>query len=145
MKIFVQTKNRGHFWTLFWSKIWPSLLENEVFGHFLPNRSSDLSKTLSDTGDNCFESSNDSVVSGEILVLAIFGSKIHCLWWHMVLGRFWPFSSKPLMFFCWFLLFKLSFIVYCIVLYCIVHGFVNSHRKWDGVHPLHSPQFDSTD
>ena len=57
-----------------------------------------LSKTWPETGDNCFESSNGSVVSGKILVLAvlaIFGSKIHCLWWHyMVLGCFWPFSSK---------------------------------------------------
>ena len=37
----------------------------------------------SKTGDNGFESSNGSVVSGKILilaVLAIFGSKIHC-WW----------------------------------------------------------------
>ena len=95
-------KNRGHFWTLFWSKIWPFSLKNQVFGHFLRIRTSDLSKTWSETGDNWFESSNASVVSEKILVLAvlsIFGSKIHCLWWHyMVLGCFWSFSSKPLMF-----------------------------------------------
>ena len=83
MNIFVLAKNRGHFWTLFWSKIWPFSLKNQVFGHFLRIRTSDLSKTWSETWDNCFESSNGSVVSRKILVLAvlaIFGSKIHCLW-----------------------------------------------------------------
>ena len=80
MKIFVLTKKRCHFWTLFWSKIWPCSLENQVFGNFLRNRISDLSKTWSETGDNCFEYSNASVESGKILVLAVFalfGSKIH--------------------------------------------------------------------
>ena len=48
------------------------LLVNEVFGHFLRNRSSDLSKTLSETWDNCFESFNGSVVSRKILVLTVF-------------------------------------------------------------------------
>ena len=94
--LFLQ-KNRGHFWTLFGSK----------FDHFLRNCTSDLSKTWSETWDSCFESFNGSVVSRKILVLAvlaIFGSKIHCLWWHyMVLGWFWPFSSKPLMIFVNFL------------------------------------------
>ena len=97
-------KNLGHFWTLFWSKIWPFLLKNQVFRHFFPNCTSYLFKTWSETWDSCFESSNGSVVCGKILVLAvlaIFGSKIHCLWWHyMVLGCFWPFSSKSLMNFC---------------------------------------------
>ena len=86
MKIFVQTTKSGPFFTLFWSKIWPFSLKNHVFGHFLRNRSSDLSKTCSETGDNCFESSNGSVVSGKILdlaVLAIFGSKAHCMRWHL--------------------------------------------------------------
>ena len=80
MKIFVLTKKRCHFWTLFWSKIWPFSLENQVFGNFLRNRTSDLSKTWSETGDNCFESSNGSVLSGNFLFLAFlafFGSKIH--------------------------------------------------------------------
>ena len=57
--------------------------KSQVLGHFFQNRTSDLSKTWSETGDNCFESSNGSVVSRKILVLAvlaIFGSKIHCLW-----------------------------------------------------------------
>ena len=57
--------------------------ENQVFGHFLQNRASDLSKTWSETGYNCFELTNGSVVSGKILVLAVlalFGSKIHCTW-----------------------------------------------------------------
>ena len=61
-------KNRGHFWTLFWSKIWPFLLKNQIFGHFLRNCTSGLSKASSETGDNCFESSNGSVVSVKILV-----------------------------------------------------------------------------
>ena len=30
MKIFVLSKNLGHFWILFWSKIWPFLLKNQV-------------------------------------------------------------------------------------------------------------------
>ena len=51
-------------------------------------------------------------MSGKVLVLAvlaIFGPKIHCLWWHyMVLGCFWSFSSKPFIIFCQFLLFELS-------------------------------------
>ena len=83
MKFFVLKKIWGHFWTLFWSKIWPFSLKNQVFGHFLRNRTSDLSKTWSETGDNCFVSSKGSVLSGKILVLAvlaIFGPKIHCLW-----------------------------------------------------------------
>ena len=54
--------------------------KNQVFGHFLRIRTSDLSKTWSETWDSCFESFNGSVVSRKILVLAIFGSKIHCLW-----------------------------------------------------------------
>ena len=29
MKIFVLTKNLGHFWTLFWCKIWPFSLKNQ--------------------------------------------------------------------------------------------------------------------
>ena len=66
-------KNRGHFWTIFWFKIWPFSLKNKVFEHFLRNRSTDLSKTWSETGDNYFESLNDNVMSGKILVLAVFG------------------------------------------------------------------------
>ena len=97
-------KNWGHFLPFFVPEFGHFCYKNQVFGHFLWNRTSDLSKTWSESGDNCFESSNDSVVSGKILVLAvlaIFESKIHCLWWHyMVLVNFWPFSSKPLMFFC---------------------------------------------
>ena len=73
MKIFFPTKKLGRFFTLFWSKIWPFLLKNEVFGHFLRNRASDLSETWSETVDNCFESSNGSGVSRKILVLAVFG------------------------------------------------------------------------
>ena len=43
----------------------------------------------------------------KLLFRSIFGSKIHCLWWHyMVFGCFWSFSSKPLMFLV-FLLFEL--------------------------------------
>ena len=45
--------------------------KNKVFGHFLQNRTSDLSKAWSETGENCFESSNSLVVSGKILVLAV--------------------------------------------------------------------------
>ena len=71
MTIFVLTKNRSHFWTLFWSKIWSFLLKNQVFGHFLRIRTSDLSKTWSETWDNCIESSNGSVVSRKILVISI--------------------------------------------------------------------------
>ena len=80
---FCRDKKSGPFLDPFWSKIWAFLLKNQVFGHFLRNRTSDLSKTWSETGDNCFELSNGSVVSGKILVLAVlasFGSKIHCLW-----------------------------------------------------------------
>ena len=97
----------------FWSKIWPFLLKNQVFGHFLRNRTSDLSKTWSETGDICFESSNGSVMSGKFLVfavLAIFGSKIHCMWWHLYgFGLFLVIFSKPLMFFGDSLLFELCY------------------------------------
>ena len=102
MKFFVLTKNLGHFWTLFWSKIWPFLLKNQVFGHFLRNHSSDFSKTWSETGDNCFESSNGSVVSGKFLFSPFWpflGQKyIACGDICMVLGCFLSFSSKPLTF-----------------------------------------------
>ena len=110
MKIFVPTKKSGPFLDPFWSKIWPFSLKNQVFGHFLRIRTSKLSKTWSETGDNWFKSSNASVVSEKIIVLAvlfIFGSKIHCLWWHyMVLGCFLSFSFKSLVIFCYFLLFE---------------------------------------
>ena len=44
-----------------------------------------------------------SYMSGKIpvlAVLAIFGSKVHCMWWHLYAfcAVFWLFSSKPLMF-----------------------------------------------
>ena len=83
MKIFVLTKKSAPFLDPFGSKILPFLLKNQVFGHFLRNRTSDLSKTWSETGDICFESSTGSVLSEKFLVLAvlaIFGSKIHCMW-----------------------------------------------------------------
>ena len=54
-----------------WSKIWSFLLKNQVFGHFLRNCTSDLSKTWSETWDNYFESSNGNVVSRKILVLPV--------------------------------------------------------------------------
>ena len=74
MKFFVLVKKSGPY-------LDPFLVQNlaifaQVFGHFLRNRTSDLSKTWSETGDNCFESSNSSAVSEKILVwavLAIFG------------------------------------------------------------------------
>ena len=124
MKIFVLTKNRGHFWTPFWSKIRPFLLKNQVFGHFVLMRTSDLSKTWSETWDNCFESSNDSVVPGKILVLAVsasYVSKIHCLWWHMVLGCFWSFSSKLLMF----------LVIFCYLNYVYGLGMINQKLSFN--------------
>ena len=63
MKIFVQTKKLGPFFTLFWSKIWPFLLKNQDFGCFLENRLSEfhvIGQKL-----NCFQSVNGSVVSGK--------------------------------------------------------------------------------
>ena len=47
------------------------LAKNQVFGHFLRIRTSDLSKTWSETLDSCFQSFNVSVVSRKILVLAV--------------------------------------------------------------------------
>ena len=61
----------GPFWTLFWSKNWPFLPKNNVFGHFLQNRSSDFHVTWSETGENGFKSFIGSILSGKILVLAI--------------------------------------------------------------------------
>ena len=73
-------------------KLWPFLdpflvqnltifNQNQVFGHFLWNRTS----ASSETGDNCFESSNGSVVLGKILILLFiyyhfysFGIGRHC-------------------------------------------------------------------
>ena len=63
---------------LFWSKIWPFLLKNQVFGCFLENRLSEFHVTWSETRDNCFQSFNGSVVSGKILFWPfwpIFGQK----------------------------------------------------------------------
>ena len=58
------------------------LLKSQVFGHFLRNLASNLSKTLPETGDSCFESFNDIVVSRKILVLAVltnfWSKKIAC-------------------------------------------------------------------
>ena len=72
MTIFVLTKKSGPFLDPFWSKIWPFLLKNQVFGHFLRIHTSDLSKTWSETWDNCFEASNGRVVSRKILVMFLF-------------------------------------------------------------------------
>ena len=83
---FCSDKKCGHFLALFWSLIRPFSLKNQFFEHFLRNRISDLSKTRSETGDKWFESSNGSVLFEKILVLAvlaIFGSKTHCMWWHL--------------------------------------------------------------
>ena len=55
MKVFVQQKNWGHFFTLFWSKIWPFLLKNQFFGCFLENRLSEFHVTWSEIRDNCFQ------------------------------------------------------------------------------------------
>ena len=58
--------------------------KNIVFGYFLQNRASEFHVTWSETGDNGFKSFIGSIVSGNILILAIlvtFWSKIHCLWW----------------------------------------------------------------
>ena len=102
MKIFVLTKKSGPFLDPFWSKMWPILLKNQVSGHFHRNRTSDLSRTWSETGDNCFESSNGSVVSGKFLFSPFWpflGQKyIASGDIYMVLGCFLSFSSKPLTF-----------------------------------------------
>ena len=59
----ILTKN-GQF-CYFWPK------KKQVFGHFLRIHTSYLSKTWSETWDNCFDSSNGSVVSRKIRVLAV--------------------------------------------------------------------------
>ena len=77
-KFLFRQKNWGHFFTLFWSKIWPFLLKNQVFGCFLENRLSEFHVTWSETRDNYFQSFNGSFVSGEILFWPfwpIFGQK----------------------------------------------------------------------
>ena len=102
---FCSDKKWGPFLDPFWSKIWPFSLKNQIFGHFLRIRTSDLSKTWSETWDSCFESLNSSVVSGKILVLAvlaILGQKyIACgdnIWFWAVFGhsrpnRWWFFVN----------------------------------------------------
>ena len=93
----------GPFLGPFWFKNWPFLLKNLVFEHFLLNHTSDLCKSLPETGDSCFESFNSSVVSRKILILAVlvtFGKKIHYLWWQNgAFDRFWPFFAYFLMFY----------------------------------------------
>ena len=82
MKIFVLTKNQAIFGPFLVKKL-AIFAQNQVFGHFLRNRASDLSKTWPETGDSCFESFIGSVLSGKILdsaSLSISGSKIQCLW-----------------------------------------------------------------
>ena len=65
------------------------LAKNQVFELFLQNRTSKFHITCSKARNNCFQSFNGSVVSGKILVLAVltvlalFWSKIHCLWWQI--------------------------------------------------------------
>ena len=45
---------------------WAIFAQIQLFGPFLRNCTSDLSKTLPETGDSCFESFNGSVVSRKI-------------------------------------------------------------------------------
>ena len=71
------------------AKIWPFSLKNQVFGHFLRIRASDLSKTWSETGDNCFESSNDSVFFWENSCFGRF-------------GHFWVKNTLHVVTFIWF-------------------------------------------
>ena len=83
---FCSDKKSGAFWTLFGAKLGHFHSKISFSDIFLRNRTSDLSKAWSETEENCFESSNSSVVSGKILVLpvlAIFRSKIHCMWRHL--------------------------------------------------------------
>ena len=97
MNLFVLTKNRGHFWTLFGPKFGHFLLKSQVFGHFLQNCTSDLSKTRSETRGKCFESLNGSAVSGKIFFWPFrpfLGQKyIACgdiIWFWAVFGHFLP-------------------------------------------------------
>ena len=83
---------QADFWKKFlFSRFWP---KNQVFGLFLRIRTSDLSKTWSETWDNCFDSSNGSVVSRKILVLAVLGQKYissgDIIWFWAVFGHFLP-------------------------------------------------------
>ena len=68
---FCSDKKSVPFFYPFWSKIWPFLLKNQVFGHFVLMRTSDLSKTWSVTWDSCNESLKGSVVSMIILVILL--------------------------------------------------------------------------
>ena len=83
-------------------KLGPFSLRNQVFRHFLRNRISDFYKTWSETGDNCLESWNDSFVPGKFLFWPFWpflGQKYFaCGDIYMVLGCFWSFFSKPLVF-----------------------------------------------
>ena len=83
MKISVRTKKLGPFFYPLLVQNLAIFEQNQVLGNFLLMRTSDLSKTWSETWYSCFESFNGSVVSRKNLVLAvlaIFGPEIHCLW-----------------------------------------------------------------
>ena len=103
MKIFVLTKKSGPFLDPFLVQNLAIFAQKSGFWTFSSKPHIRFVWNLVRNWDICFESSNGSVVSGKILVLAvlaIFGSKIHCLWLHyMFLGCFWSFSSKPFMIF----------------------------------------------
>ena len=89
------------FGPFFWSKIWPFLLKNQFFGNFLRNRTSDLSKTWSETGTFALNHRVAVLCLGNFLFWPFWpflGQKyIACGDIYIVLGCFWSFFSKPLM------------------------------------------------
>ena len=112
MKIFVLTKKSGPFLDPFCPKFGHFHSKNQVFGYFLGKRTSVFSKTWLETDGQLLWIIKWQCCVWKNTCFGRFGHfwvKIHCIWWHinMVLGCFWSFSSKLLMIFCQFLLFKL--------------------------------------
>ena len=95
----VLTKKLGPFLDPFLPKIWSFLLKSQVFGHFLQNRTSDLSKTWSETWDSWFESLNGNV-SRKILALAVLAI-CDIIWFWAVFGHSLPNRWCFFVFFCY--------------------------------------------
>ena len=106
MNFFVLTKNLGHFWALFWSKIWPFSLKIRFSDIFFETTHQICLKLGQKLGTVALNHQMAVLCLGNFIFLPFWpflGQKyIACGDIYMVLGCFGSFSSKLFVFFFFF-------------------------------------------